>query len=587
MRGRTCIISLFLCLLSQISLGNSSLPARADSLRRILYRTDDPKEKIRLYLQLSLLFENEQPDSSIVYLDPARTLAKQIEDPKLTAEVYYSLGNVAVMRNQLDLAFNNFKVAAILFRKAGDTLGYARMLMLQGNITAVREDAATAMGYFMESIDLAEKYGYNNILSHLYNNVGTIYMQSNDRKKALTYFTLALKTFIKNGDSANLGTALLNIGSAYREMGNSAMAASYINRAYIIFQKEKDDFSIANCMMTLGVIENLKGNCREAERFFGQSLLLVSQAGGGYRGPTNVLRSEILVRRGINHLCLGNQEEALRFLSEGYRLARSMKQPGMIILAAENLSKVYEKMNNEREALYYYKTFKQESDSLARVITVRSVELTEVRQEYLKKQKENELRILFERTGKERVIIIYFISGAILLAVIVILFLLLKLEKHKKIQTDLERTVLDEKLEYQTKEITTNVMYINKMNEMVVQVAEKLKSLSIDENSDNAQVVRSIIKELGQNSQNDPLKEFEVRFQKINSAFYKNLTDKYSDLTPNELKLCAFLRLNMSTKEISALTYQTENSIMVARTRLRQKLEITRNENLVTFLSQF
>jgi len=51
--------------------------------------------------------------------------------------------------------------------------------------------------------------------------------------------------------------------------------------------------------------------------------------------------------------------------------------------------------------------------------------------------------------------------------------------------------------------------------------------------------------------------------------------------------LCAFLRLNMSTKEISSLTYQSENSIMVARTRLRQKLDISRNENLVTFLSQF
>jgi DNA-binding CsgD family transcriptional regulator len=131
------------------------------------------------------------------------------------------------------------------------------------------------------------------------------------------------------------------------------------------------------------------------------------------------------------------------------------------------------------------------------------------------------------------------------------------------------------------------VMYINKMNEQVVQIAEKLKRLSIDDDTANAQVIKSIIKELGQGSQNDTWKEFEVRFEKIHNDFYRHLTDKYPDLTPNELKLCAFLRLNMSTKEISSLTYQSENSIMVARTRLRQKLALSRDENLVTFLSQF
>jgi DNA-binding CsgD family transcriptional regulator len=184
-------------------------------------------------------------------------------------------------------------------------------------------------------------------------------------------------------------------------------------------------------------------------------------------------------------------------------------------------------------------------------------------------------------------LIIYIISGVILLATIVILFLLLKLEKHRKKQTDIEKKALDEKLEFHNREMTTNVMYINKMNEQVVQIAEKLKSLSIDDNSSNAQVIKSVIKELGQGSHTDTWREFEVRFNTIHSDFYRHLTEKHPDITPNELKLCAFLRLNMSTKEISSLTYQSENSIMVARTRLRQKLALSRDENLVTFLSQF
>jgi DNA-binding CsgD family transcriptional regulator len=61
----------------------------------------------------------------------------------------------------------------------------------------------------------------------------------------------------------------------------------------------------------------------------------------------------------------------------------------------------------------------------------------------------------------------------------------------------------------------------------------------------------------------------------------------YPDLTPNEKKICAFLRLNMSTKDIAAITHQSVHSLNVARTRLRKKLGIDgTDENLVNFLNR-
>jgi DNA-binding CsgD family transcriptional regulator len=77
-----------------------------------------------------------------------------------------------------------------------------------------------------------------------------------------------------------------------------------------------------------------------------------------------------------------------------------------------------------------------------------------------------------------------------------------------------------------------------------------------------------------------------VRFQNVHIDFYKNLGEKFPDLSPNELKMCAFLKLNMSTKEIAALTYQSQDSIRQARSRLRQKLGVAKEENLVLYLSQ-
>jgi DNA-binding CsgD family transcriptional regulator len=75
--------------------------------------------------------------------------------------------------------------------------------------------------------------------------------------------------------------------------------------------------------------------------------------------------------------------------------------------------------------------------------------------------------------------------------------------------------------------------------------------------------------------------------EEVHAGFYEKLLKAYPDLSQNELKLCAFLRLNMSTKDIAELTGQQLPSIDKARYRLRKKLGLASSEtNLVTFLSQ-
>lgn len=61
--------------------------------------------------------------------------------------------------------------------------------------------------------------------------------------------------------------------------------------------------------------------------------------------------------------------------------------------------------------------------------------------------------------------------------------------------------------------------------------------------------------------------------------------ERSETLTPNERKLCAFLRLNMTTKEIAELTEQSPRAVEVARHRLRKKLKLNRSENLTSYLA--
>jgi PAS domain S-box-containing protein len=75
--------------------------------------------------------------------------------------------------------------------------------------------------------------------------------------------------------------------------------------------------------------------------------------------------------------------------------------------------------------------------------------------------------------------------------------------------------------------------------------------------------------------------------ENLNPAFITNLRNKHSDLTPGEIKLCSLLHLNLGTKEIAAITSQTYDSVRVARTRLRKKLKLETDSNLITYLMQF
>jgi len=104
---------------------------------------------------------------------------------------------------------------------------------------------------------------------------------------------------------------------------------------------------------------------------------------------------------------------------------------------------------------------------------------------------------------------------------------------------------------------------------------------------ENKKVIEGVIHELDMDSGDDVWKEFEIRFQQVHQNFYKRLGHDFPDITSNELRLCGFLKLNMNTKDISSITYQSVNSIDVARSRLRQKFGLSKDANLTAFLSQY
>jgi len=107
----------------------------------------------------------------------------------------------------------------------------------------------------------------------------------------------------------------------------------------------------------------------------------------------------------------------------------------------------------------------------------------------------------------------------------------------------------------------------------------------------NDALVKSKIQEIKSNLSSRIMestwKQFEKYFKEVHPNFNKNISAKHPTISPAELKLASLLSLNLDTKEIAAILHQSTDSVKVSRTRLRKKLEIESEINLIAYLMQF
>ena len=79
--------------------------------------------------------------------------------------------------------------------------------------------------------------------------------------------------------------------------------------------------------------------------------------------------------------------------------------------------------------------------------------------------------------------------------------------------------------------------------------------------------------------------DFKLHFENVHTGFFTRINEKFSNLTPKDQKLCAYLRMNFNTKEIAQLMSITSGSAEISRIRLRKKLNLSKETNLVKFIT--
>jgi DNA-binding CsgD family transcriptional regulator len=158
-------------------------------------------------------------------------------------------------------------------------------------------------------------------------------------------------------------------------------------------------------------------------------------------------------------------------------------------------------------------------------------------------------------------------------------------EQQERLAT-LEKEKLAKEVRLKQNELASTTLNIAKKNEMILELKNML--LMNKDKFSNSQRYRSFIKKLNNSIQDtEDWKRFEVNFKELHEDFFERLLKEYPSLTPKDLKLCAYLKMNLSSKEIAPLMAISIRGVEIHRYRLRKKLKMDSSENLSNFLITF
>ncbi|SHK35979.1 Tetratricopeptide repeat-containing protein [Epilithonimonas mollis] len=464
---------------------------------------------------------------------------------------------------------------ALRFEKEIADSTRVELYVTAGNCYKDQESYYLALSYYYKALEIKNEKKSNRSFSIL-NNIGGCYYFMGNYKKARHFWELALKKFESNKASQNVEGSLIynNLAVLEKEHGNYARALEMLKEFKKRNEILKDTFNI------IIAYENIAGvNVKLKE-----SDLAISNLSEGIRLAKKIRSDydQASLYTDIGNVYLsqpGRKDSAYYYLSNAFNIANRSDFSDIKLASSEKLVSYFEKQNDYKNALYYLHIAKSLSEATINKENAKKVSRLESEFEEKNKQKE----LLQQQKRRER----YFISGIVLLLLFsVIVFLMFKLQKSKSEKKAAENKLLSKKLEEKNKELANNAVKMMQASEIFQTTQKELKEMD-PKYEDDRKVISRIIMDFKKGSQALNNSEFDKLFIETDEDFYKKLLEKFPSLTKNELRLCVFLRQNLSSKEISAITKQSPHSIVVARSRLRKKLGLEESQSISNFLIRF
>ena len=532
---------LFIFLVAFSGMAQEPVSVLVDSLAN----TSSEAEKSRISVSIASQLKNDDWDRALYYLNIAEKSAVNSGSEEVIAKYYNAAGDLFFSKDALDIALKYYLKAYDYYQNQPSN---NTSITLEQNLAVVYgriKEPEKARGFFRKLYSYAEKKHDTVLLAKLLNNLGTSYL--NSQVDSASYFYKRSEKLLKKVPGETYLKAYLN--------GN-------LGRVYFL----KDSLQKAEKHFTLATNYIEKDTSQRS-----QSKGWIYNSVATYYEKINQLDSAIVYATKANKALT---ESKFSFENQA---------------ALQTLYKNYLEKKDYKNAAEYFQKYDQVRDSLNIEEKTANVEKIKIEQEYKTKEEIRDLK-----DGKQRfrnyIILLILLAGLLLLGILLVRF------RNKLRNTKLEKQLaiakqkeLDSNLQLKNKELIGKAMVEIHRTEIIEEILQDLKEVKRKAaKKETQQAIDYIAKRLKRDTNSNIWEEFEMRFEQVHESFYKNLSKKHPDLTSKDKRLCALLKLNLTSKEIAQITGQSSKSIENARTRLRKKLEITHSDvELSAYLSSF
>jgi tetratricopeptide (TPR) repeat protein len=459
-----------------------------------------------------------------------------------------------------------------------------------------------SLNFYFEALNLAEEHDFEQLKAMIYNNLGAIYYNRGELEKAEHYLLKAIDINKKLGQEKELFNNYNNLGGIYinRKEYNRALDCALL--AIQQLDHEKDTYLYYFMQSNIASIHLLKNDPNLALSY----LLNAMEHQHKFEFSSYLVQTYISLSRTFE--MLGIKDSAQLYMEKSLQQVQLINNRHIESHVQQEMAAYYERNGNMEKAYDALKKVSQINDSISRVDNQQK--MNDLEKMYLaeKKIRENELQIkdiTLQKLASDRM---WIISASIALLLVIALLCLINysknkekerkneelllqhqtelLEKEKELQKQKE-VDLNDTIDKKNRELTSYTLYMVKNNEFIADIKDELKQLLLELNPKDRHCrdhIRQLVNKLNQQNSTGNWEEFSYYFEKVHPSFYHNLEECYPDLTMKEKRLCAFLKLGLSSKEISAITFKEVRSVESARNRLRKKLGISQEDNLTEFL---
>ncbi|WP_188315936.1 tetratricopeptide repeat protein [Chitinophaga agrisoli] len=584
---RSCII---ICCLIPYARNYAQGPSINDSLEKRISHHGQDTAMVNELLHLS--YANLYNDSLSAFYYARKAIA-------LSDKLKYSFGQVVGRSRLGDVYFqsDHYKEAYAQYIQARDI---AQARNERGGLSIVYNELGLfhnslhefdkALDYLQRSLrlvrpsNLAAKGGR-------FLNIGVAYGAAGDYKHALAYLNKALVIYDRLQSPADIAFIYHNIGNAYLEQSFPDKALDYYNKALALLLVHQNTRLQSSTYLNMADVYLQQQSLEKAMQYIQQTLSLADKAGfNSISIEGRVMLSRILARKGQ----FRESEATLREIRQEW--SPNMEQRKLVADAGVGL---YRQEGNYRKAFDLSLQAAAVKDTLQKLANKKHMDLLEV--SFQTSQHQAQI-VLLQQQNKWKTTLMYFGAGAVLLCIVIIVILYYnkrlkeKVYQHgqKMLQDEnsrilAERALIEEKslrvrqeLDHRNRELSANIIHTDQMNRVLSELREKLTDNVRMSDSNHLEEIRKLIRynlELTEDWQ-----KFKLHFEEVHPAFFDKLMQLSSQLSRNELKHCAYIRMNISNKEVASLLNVHPDSVKMSRYRIKKKLSLQPKDDLSTYI---